>query len=483
MTTYFESVFGFAEKGRYDAVRDKLISAAGGLPIVLEKTSKGHPVTFTLPFLSPGAKGAATSSRVVHAGTFSTPSVRELREAADAMFGPPAAANGGGHGRVELRNIVGDSLALHCDSQYFGAVFQAASQFNCLEFVSASGVPENGIGVYELDHTQGPACAIACGAGTAVRNYLAVVDAHHHASVTPHPWLAAGRPCAAEEVTTGSHAPGGGPGASQRPPTATLTADEVGQRRHRQINNLHDAHLYLAEQVAASPLPSASASGPTGAKAASAAPTGAKKSYAATAPPLLDITNGYVESTKEQLTALNALLAHSASARDEAIARMRIGVMYDTEVTARWSGGAAPPPPAGGSSHRVTQTFNSAISIGYSKVPHAKWEPLARMVLEASYEATLLAGVLNAKRHAVKPRREAAQVGGGRTGSATLVGLPPVVLTKIGGGVFRNDSAWIQEAIKKACASVAPRLAQDEVLRVYVTHFGRTETGYSELDF
>jgi hypothetical protein len=39
-----------------------------------------------------------------------------------------------------------------------------------------SRTPEEGIGLYEQDHTQGPACAIAAGAGTIYRNYFAEVD-------------------------------------------------------------------------------------------------------------------------------------------------------------------------------------------------------------------------------------------------------------------------------------------------------------------
>jgi hypothetical protein len=48
----------------------------------------------------------------------------------------------------------------------------------------------------------------------------------------------------------------------------------------------------------------------------------------------------------------------------------------------------------------VTQTFNSAISVAYSSVADKwKWEPLARLVvLEASYEATLLVGLINMRR-------------------------------------------------------------------------------------
>ena len=44
------------------------------------------------------------------------------------------------------------------------------------EMVSPSVSPEDGIDRYEGDHTQGPACAIACGAGTIYRNYLVPVD-------------------------------------------------------------------------------------------------------------------------------------------------------------------------------------------------------------------------------------------------------------------------------------------------------------------
>jgi hypothetical protein len=71
----------------------------------------------------------------------------------------------------------------HSDPKLNGATFQAASQFNCLEFASADGVPEKGIAVYELDCTQGPACAIACAASTAstaYRNYLVRVNRRYH---------------------------------------------------------------------------------------------------------------------------------------------------------------------------------------------------------------------------------------------------------------------------------------------------------------
>ena len=42
--------------------------------------------------------------------------------------------------------------------------------------VSPNVTPERGVGIYEHDRTQGPACAIAAGAGTIYRNYFAIVN-------------------------------------------------------------------------------------------------------------------------------------------------------------------------------------------------------------------------------------------------------------------------------------------------------------------
>jgi len=50
-------------------------------------------------------------------------------------------------------------------------LFEVASQINLLEMINQSSKPEDGIGIYEYDNTQGPKCAIACGAGTIYRNY------------------------------------------------------------------------------------------------------------------------------------------------------------------------------------------------------------------------------------------------------------------------------------------------------------------------
>ena len=57
-------------------------------------------------------------------------------------------------------------------------------------------------------------------------------------------------------------------------------------------------------------------------------------------------------------------------------------------------------------------------------------------MLEASYEATLLAALKQAEKH-------------GYAGSSNVV-----YLTMLGGGVFGNDVNWILESIHKACISV-----------------------------
>ena len=68
---------------------------------------------------------------------------------------------------------VDDILEMHAINP--GATFQAASQFNCLEFISPDITPEHGVTCYAKDGTQGPACAIACAAATVYRNYFACI--------------------------------------------------------------------------------------------------------------------------------------------------------------------------------------------------------------------------------------------------------------------------------------------------------------------
>ena len=96
------------------------------------------------------------NGRRMSVGRFETPSLSELRDRVPAATGAP----------TTVREVVEDVQSLHCDPAHAGAVFQVASQFNTLEMPSPTVTPERGVTGYVHDHTQGPACAIACGAGT-----------------------------------------------------------------------------------------------------------------------------------------------------------------------------------------------------------------------------------------------------------------------------------------------------------------------------
>ena len=97
---------------------------------------------------------------------------------------------------------------------------------------------------------------------------------------------------------------------------------------------------------------------------------------------------------------------------------MRIGLHWNVEVT----DAAGPKRPF------VSQAFCSALPVAYCAIPDAAWESFATLVLEAAYEATLLAGVLHVER------------GGSNT----------VLLTRLGGGAFGNADRWIDGAMGRA---------------------------------
>lgn len=78
--------------------------------------------------------------------------------------------------KIQVSEVVGNIQMFHKETTNKGAFFQAASQFNLLEMVGPQVTPERGVGIYENDFTQGPACAVACGAGTIYRNYFAKVN-------------------------------------------------------------------------------------------------------------------------------------------------------------------------------------------------------------------------------------------------------------------------------------------------------------------
>ena len=108
------------------------------------------------------------NGKVLVYGQLETPTLAELRERVHA--------SGQRSGKISVREVVANVQHLHTNVSHAGSLFQVASQFNLLEMVSPNVTPERGVGIYEHDRTQGPACAIAAGAGTIYRNYFAVVN-------------------------------------------------------------------------------------------------------------------------------------------------------------------------------------------------------------------------------------------------------------------------------------------------------------------
>jgi hypothetical protein len=110
-----------------------------------------------------GQLASDASTRSFTVGTLETPSLGELRARTAHLRNA---------GRSHVGIVRGDVRKLHADPENAGALFQVASQFNLLEMVGPDVSPEDGVGRYENDRTQGPACAMAAGAATIFRNYL-----------------------------------------------------------------------------------------------------------------------------------------------------------------------------------------------------------------------------------------------------------------------------------------------------------------------
>lgn len=270
---------------------------------------------------------SSVNGRSYECGRLETPSLGELRERVRAL-GAPAA-------RLTLREVVGDAKHLHTDRDNAGALFQVASQFNLLEMTGPTVKPEAGVDIYEGDPTQGPACAIAAGAGTIYRNYFAPVN---------------GR---------------------------------IGQSADNQIDCLADLGATLGNEDGR----------------------------------LWRMQNGYAMFRAEGLEAIaRRLRGSSEDELDELRRLLRIGIMWNTQVTQP------------GCRHLVSQAYCSALPVGYNHFEHAPWAEFAGLVLEASYEATLCAAILNAA----------------HGGSHVLY------LTLVGGGAFGNAQEWILDAIRRA---------------------------------
>jgi hypothetical protein len=243
-------------------------------------------------------------------------------------------------GQLILSEKIGNISILHQDKINNGSVFQAASQFNLLEMVGPQVTPEDGVGIYEHDRTQGPACAIACGAGTIYRNYFAEVNG------------------------------------------------EIGQSRKSQIDCLDELGKYFGNE---------------------------KES-------LWKMKNGYALTNRQGLSKLTQKIKMLSETEYQiAKGKLKVGTQKDTQVTISENG------------HHVTQVYCSALPIAYSAIEYVKWESIARLILDATYEATFQVAVQNFQ----------------------LTGNKNLYLTLVGGGAFGNPLEWILDSIKKSVAKFA----------------------------
>ena len=132
---------------------------------------------------------------------------------------------------------------------------------------------------------------------------------------------------------------------------------------------------------------------------------------------LWEMRNGYALASQSGLVEIsNRLRASSESELDELRQLLRIGVQWSTQVTLN------------NSNHTVSQVYCSALPVAYSYHSSALWAEFARLILEASYEATICTAILNSIRN----------------------GNKRLFLTLLGGGAFGNETGWIIGAIQRA---------------------------------
>lgn len=235
--------------------------------------------------------------------------------------------------KLRVRELVADVQQLHADPENAHAIFQVASQFNMLEMASPSFTPEMGVGIYQDDLTQGPACAIAAGAGTIWRNYFM-------------PLLG-----------------------------------QTGQSETVQFDALYALGCELGNKTGQ----------------------------------LWKMRNGYVLTSREALEHIgNTIKSASEEEYERLKGFLRIGWQSYTQVTLPRC------------EHLVHQLYCSALPVAYSKHPIELWEPFARLILEAAYEATFSIAL----RQLVETKQN------------------KLYLTMLGGGAFGNKTEWIVEAIR-----------------------------------
>lgn len=260
-------------------------------------------------------------------GSLQIPTLKSLKEEA-----PPREIF---KDKISISEMVANVQQLHCDSNNRNALFQAASQFNLLEMIGPHITPERGIDIYAKDHTQGPACAIACGAGTIYRNYFVPING------------------------------------------------QTGQSANSQIDCLDlIAEAFNNEELE-----------------------------------IWKMNNGYALFNQNGLLHINRQIGlMNNSERENLKEKLKIGIQWNTEVTLSEQ------------KQIVSQAYCSALPVAYSYIESYYWERFARIILEATYEATLYASLINLDK----------------------TDCNKVFLTLVGGGAFGNEPDWILESLTKA---------------------------------
>lgn len=234
--------------------------------------------------------------------------------------------------QIQISEKVGDVKEFHVLEENKNALFQAASQFNLLEMVDPEITPEYGIGKYEYDRTQGPACAIACGAGTIYRNYFVKIG------------------------------------------------DQIGQSSSKQIDCLDEIGQYFDNSDQQ----------------------------------LWEMKNGYALVNREGLQKISKTITNLNSEEYEHLkGLLKVGIQWETEVTIDQN------------KQLVSQIYCSALPVGYSIIDQDLWEHFAKLILDATYEATFHTAMINQNTY----------------------GCNKLFLTLVGGGVFGNKADWLIETI------------------------------------
>ncbi len=118
--------------------------------------------------------------------------------------------------------------------------------------------------------------------------------------------------------------------------------------------------------------------------------------------------NGYTLFQTQGLVDLNEIIPDN---REIIIENLQVGIQWNTEV--------------GRTNRLVSQIYCSAVPVTYNYgIPKHLFKPFASLILEATYEATFLAAILNPKSN-------------------------KVFLTLVGAGAFGNDKEWVIDAIRK----------------------------------